>query len=200
MTNSVTINLTVFIPSEAVTFSLLGFGGTFNGGVKCDLSPTIDLVSTGRASLHLPTPSWDITKGYDDEDALPVSGKPDWFRSLKSGAEVLEEKRLERTVDNLNATFATPDGATHGVLFTVVGANPLIALAPAIDAEITVGLRMTKGGIEYMVSGGHDGFPSYKLALNRAEVYKHDCVLKGESPSALKPPMDYSVDIGWKLL
>ena len=54
-------------------------------------------------------------------------------------------------------------GASHAVLFTVVGANPLLELVPEIDAEITVGLRKNGSKIEYAVSGRHDGFPNYMI-------------------------------------
>jgi len=200
LAQEITVKLTVFIPSDAVTYSVLGYGGTFNGGVKCAPEPKIDLDVSGPGSLVFPTPSWGTTREYLDSDSLPVSGKPDWYRALKAGAAVQAEERLERTTDNLNATFAPPAGATHGVFFKVVGANPLLTLAPAIDAEITVGLRKRGSAVEYMVAGEHDGFPSYVLTLNGKEVYNHDCVAKGETPSALKPWMDISANIGWTRL
>jgi len=200
MTAIVIVKLIVFIPSEAVTYSVLGYGGTFNGGVKCEPEPRIDLDIVGSASLSFTNPEWGETHEYEDDDAVQVGGKPDWYRSLKVGATAVNTKRLKRTVDNLNTSFATPDGATHGVFFKVVGANPLLSLAPAIDAEITVGFRKSGSHIQFMISGKHDGFPNYSLTLNEAEVYSHDCVAKNETPSALKPWMDYSVNKGWTSL
>ena len=145
MTHLIEVKLKVFIPSEAVTYSVLGYGGTFNGGTKCEPAPTIDLDVGGSGSLDFPTPSWGMTRSYDNDDAEKVSGKPDWYRKLQAGAEVIEEMRLTRPEDNLNAVFVTPAGASHGVAFTVVGTNPLLSLAPAIDAEVTVALRRRKG-------------------------------------------------------
>lgn len=198
MPNLINVKLKVFIPSESVTFYFVGYGGTFNGGTKCEPSPTVDMDVAGDGSLNFPTPTWGITRSYNDDDALMVTGKPDWFRTLKVGAASLEEKRLERTDDNLNATFAKPNGASHGVKFIVVGANPLLSLAPAIDAEITVGLRKNSGKVEANASVKHDGFPSYVLSVNGKDIYTHECVSAGESPSALKPPMDYSSNVDWQ--
>lgn len=200
MSFSVKISLKVFIPSEAVTFSILGYGGTFNGGVKCEPAATIDLSMNGESSLSFPEPAWGETRSYDDTDASAVSGKPDWYRQLNSGAAVVETKRLDRTTDNLNATFEVPTGASHGVKFFVVGANPLLSYAPAIDAEIKVGLRIINGELEVMAAGSHDGFPSYSLVVNGMEIYSHDCVAEAQDPSDLAPPMEYSVDVDWRSL
>lgn len=196
----VTLKLTVFIPSDAVTYSVFGYGGTFNGGVKCAPEPTIDLNKSGSGSVKLPEPFWGETRKYADEDSETIPGKPDWFRRLRAGASILEKDKLVRTTGNLNATFAQPAGATHGVYFKVIGANPLLTLAPAIDAEITVGIRKAGNEIDFMIEGAHDGFPNYALTLNNKEVYLHDCVASGETPEALKPNMDYSINTGWKRL
>ncbi len=195
----VTVKLKVFIPSEAVHYSVLGYGGTYNGGMKCEPSVTLDFSRSGPSSMSSTTPVWSVTKSYSEADGDLVPGKPEWFRKLRSGASVLQEKRLERTPSNLNARFVVPSGSTHGVIFNVVGANPLLS-APAIDADITVGLRRTAEAIQYMVSGAHDGFPCYSISINSQEIYLHDCVRLGENPSALKPPMDYRCDIGWRAL
>lgn len=195
----VTVKLRVFIPSEAVHYSVLGYGGTYNGGMKCDPSVSLDLSRSGPSSMSFTTPVWSVTRSYSEADGDLVSGKPEWFRKLRSGAPVLKEERLERTPSNLDAKFVVPSGGTHGVMFNVVGANPLLS-APAIDADITVGLRRTSEAIQYMVSGEHDGFPCYSISINDQEIYLHDCVHKGESPSALKPPMDYRCGIAWRSL
>jgi hypothetical protein len=200
MATLVSVKLTVGIPSAAVHYTVLGYGGTFNGGIKCSPNPTIDLDKSGASSLTLPTPSWGITYAYNEPDSTPVPGKPDWFRALKTGAVAIESKQLVRTEDNLNAVFTSMSGASHAVKFMVIGANPLLSLAPAIDAEVTVGLRKNGTIIEYCVSGAHDGFPNYALEVGGKVVYSWDCVAKGESPNALKPPMDQTATVGWTSL
>lgn len=195
---SLEIKLVVGIPSPAVQFYFAGIGGTFNGGVKCSPSPKIDLDIAGAGSFTFPTPEWSTTHAYEDGDAPTVAGKPDWFRSLNAGAVATESERLARTLANLNAEFVAFAGASHAVKFSVVGANPLLALAPAIDADIIVGLRKAGPKVQFAVAGGHDGFPNYTLSIGGKTVYFWDCVAKGETPSALKPPMDQSVKLDWQ--
>jgi hypothetical protein len=160
MTTNVTIGLRIGILSAAVLCSVLCYGGAFSGGTKCSPRSTVDLDKSGSNSLTVPAPKWAMTKKYNDGDALAVSGKPDWFRSLRSGAAETEVKQLTRKPDNLDIQFSQIGGAIHAVKFIVAGPNPLLSLAPAIDAEIVVGLREEIGRIEYAVQGKHDGFPN----------------------------------------
>lgn len=193
----VSVKLVVGIPSPAVLYYALGYGGTFNGGVKCSPAVEIDMDVGGSPSLNFPTPSWGATHRYRDEDTALVAGKPDWYRSLTAGAQATENGQLQRTVDNLNASFVELPDASHAVRFWVVGANPLLN-APAIDADITVGLRHRPGGFQYRVSGAHDGFPNYSISINGLAIYEWDCVLNGETPGALAPPMDRNVNLAWR--
>ena len=151
--------------------------------------------------MAVPALAWAATKRYNESDALGVAGKPDWFRALKSGAVETESKQLARTPTNLDVEFVDFNGASHAVKFFVDGPNPLLSLAPAINAEIIVGLRKTvTGKVEFSIEGKHDGFPNYTLSINGTAVYFWDCVAKNEDPSALGPPMDQVVSLGWKSL
>ena len=196
MATSVTIKLTIGIPSEAVYYKLV-LGGAYNGGIKCSPNPTLNLDEAGAASLSVPALGWETSHSYADEDALAVPGKPDWYRSLRPGANPTGTATLQRTSENLNVEFAQMEGATHAVLFTVAGPNPLLVGAPAIDAVITVGLRKVAGGVQFAVKGDHDGFPNYTLQINGKTMYVWDAVAQGGTPLALSPPMDQSVNIGW---
>jgi hypothetical protein len=199
LANIVSIKLTVGIPSEAVYFSFI-IGGTFNGGVKCGPSATLDLEKPGPDSLKVAALSWGTTHRYADADALTIAGQPDWFRRLKTGAQPSATATLERTAENLSVSFATLPGATHAVEILVKGGNPLLTGSPAIDAQLTVGLRKTSGAIEYCVVGEHDGFPNYNLQLNSKSVYAWDALQHGETPLALGGLVDVDVDIGWRKL
>lgn len=200
MPTLVTIQLTIGIPGEIVLYQIAGFGDAFSAGMKCNPTSTIDLDRSGAGSMTLAPLAWSTTKRYGEADALPVAGKPDWYRSLRSGAQPTASEALERKPGNLDVTFAQMPSATHAVAFFVAGANPLLMVGPKIDAEITVGLRKGAGGIEYAVNGGHDGFPNYTLAINGKTVYAWDCVAKGEGPFALAAPMDQTVKIDWQAL
>lgn len=198
--SSVVISLQIYIPSEAVRYSMLAYGGTFNGGSKCQLQAALDLDRSGDASLSAPKPSWAITHRYQDSDSVPLTGKPEWFQALKPGARSMEQGQLERTEANLRASFHRPGDATHGVRFIAVGANPLLKLAPAIDADVVVGLKKIEGRWHYMIAGEHDGFPNYTVTVGADTAYHHDCVVKNETPAALAPPMDYAINVGWRLV
>lgn len=194
------VNLTIGIPGEIVLYQIVGFGDAFSAGMKCSPKATVDLDKTGAASMTVTALTWSLTRSYADTDALPVPGKPDWYRTLRAGAQPKAGKALERTPDNLDVKFAGVAGASHGVEFIVDGANPLLAIASPINAEITVGLRKGAHGIEYTVEGDHDGFPDYTLTINGRTVYSWDCVARGQSPLSLAVPMDQAVSIAWKVL
>ncbi|RYF43521.1 MAG: hypothetical protein EOO38_18760 [Cytophagaceae bacterium] len=201
MPTNVTIELIIGIPSAAVLYSVLHYGGAFSGGTKCSPKPTVDLDRAGAGSMTVPALAWATTNRYNESDALVVAGKPDWFRALKDGAAETESNQLARTPGNLDVEFVALNGASHAVRFFVEGPNPLLSLAPAINAEIVVGLRKTATGkIDYSIEGKHDGFPNYTLSINGTAVYFWDCVAKNEDPSALGPPMDQVISLGWKSL
>lgn len=197
MVTLVKISLIVKIPSQVV-YIAYGALGVFNGGVKCTPDVTIDLDKAGTASMVFATPSWGKTHRYDAADTTPVAGKPDWYRNLRAGAAEQESGTLTRTEQNLNALFTSLDRA-HAVKFVVEGANPLVGAAPAISAEIIVGVRKKAGGVfECCIQGEHDGFPDYTVLVNDKAAYSYGCVNAGESPTALFPPMDKAVNTGWK--
>lgn len=200
MPTIVSVEMTVFIPSEVVLYSVLGYGGAFNGGTKCSPKAVLDLDKLGASSMTVGPLAWGTTHRYDPANAVAVAGKPDWYRALRGGASAIESQQLQRTEANLNVAFAQLAGATHAVKFFIEGANPLLTLAPAIDAEIVVGFRKAGGGVQFAASGEHDGFPNYTLKIANKQVYAWDCVTKGEDPSALRPPMDQVVNTGWKTL
>jgi len=198
MPQRINIRLTIGIPSEAVYYDPVGLGGgAFSGGVKCEPAVAIDIDTAGAASMAFPVPAWSMTKSFAPSATLTVAGKPDWFRSLKAGSQPTGSATLARTVDNLNARFTVPDGASHGVEFIVVGANPLLSAAPAIDATLTVGLRRKAGKVQYRVTGNHDGFPDYYVFIEAKRVYRWSCVDEGQTPFALFPPAECAVESGW---
>jgi hypothetical protein len=200
---NVTVKLTIGIPSGVVFYRdpIFGAGGAFNGGTKCSPAPTLDLDKPGSGALSVPALSWGTTHKYNDADALPMAGQPDWFRSLRAGATPIATKTLARSPDNLNVEYVQMAGATHAVKFTVNGTNPLLPdFAPDIDAEITVGIREQGAAIQFTIEGKHDGFPNYTIEINGKRVYLSDCVANGEDPSALGGLVDQSVQIGWTTL
>ena len=189
------------IPSEAVTF----LGSTFNGGTKSTLEVEIELDKTGADSHKVTKRTWGETHSYKNDQALSVSGKPDWYRKLAAGAEPLESKRLEVKDSNLKATWMTPGDASHGTRLFVVGANPLASAGPAIDAEFDVGFKVVSGQVLYKIFSNagllikdHDGFPDHTVSVNGSVVYNFDCVAKGQTPGSLLPPSEITIpDTDW---
>jgi len=198
MATPIALKLTIGIPSEAVYYLMY----TFSGGMKCSPNPTVDLDKAGAESLTLPALVWSTTHEYENADAPKDEGnpgKPDWFRSLRSGAKPIKSATLQRTAENLDVQFVQLAGATHAVKFYVNGGNPLMPSGtPDIDATITVGLRKVPGGIEFCVDGTHDGFPNYVLQINGKPVYEWDAVAKGKTPGDLA--FSESVQIPWRRL
>ncbi|WP_398308965.1 hypothetical protein [Zoogloea sp.] len=200
MPANIVLEFVIGIPSKVVLFKVLGYGGAFNGGTKCSPKAILDLDVAGSASLTVPPMEWGGTYKYNEADVVAVPGKPEWFCDLRNGAVSIDHARLERNKNNLDVQFAKMDSATHAVRFAVVGANPLLSLAPSIDLDVVVGLRKTGDGVYFSVKGKHDGFPNYALLIGGNSVYAWDCVESGLDPSSLGPPADRVVDIGWRKL
>lgn len=195
MATPIALKLTIGIPSEAVYYALY----TFSGGMKCSPNPTVDLDKTGASSLTLPALVWSTTHQYENADALKVEGKPDWFRSLRTGAKPTKSATLQRNAENLDVQFVQLAGAKHAVKFYVNGGNPLLLSGtPDIDANITVGLRNVQGFIEFCVDGSHNGFPNYMLQISGRSVYEWDAVAKGKTPLDLA--FSETVQIPWRRL
>jgi hypothetical protein len=200
---NVIVKLTIGIPSAVVLYRdpLFGAGGAFNGGTKCAPAPIVDLDKQGAAALTMPPLGWGTTNRYEDADAVLITGKPDWYRSLRSGATPTATATLARSPDNLEVQWTQLTGATHALKFTVNGRNPLLPeVAPDIDAEIIVGLRKQGGGIQFAIDGKHDGFPNYTLEINGKQVYFWDCVARGQDPSDLADIILQKVKVGWTTL
>lgn len=182
----VPFQLRVFIPSPAVSYV-----GVFSGGDKAIVEGTIDLAKSGAAALSVTTRKLGPTKKYADSAAIAMTGKPDWYVALVPGAAPIQTGQADLTAAALSASWDVPAGATHGVKIVVDAANPLIALAPAINAEIRIGLRAAAGGAAYWLSAEHDGFPNYQVKLGAgALVHDYDCVVAGDTPFALMIPME----------
>jgi hypothetical protein len=189
------------IPSQVVKFSVLGIGGSYNGGIKSTLTVEVDLAQSGPGSLKVLTRTWGMTSKYNDADALPVAGKPSWFCALKSGASAIQQGQLAPADDNLKATWKVPGDATHGVALFAAGGNPLLSVAPAIDGDFVLGLRMQAGKIQYRLEGEHDGFPDHVITIGGTKIYAHDCVAAGKDPSHLAPPAEVDLPSpAWKTL
>jgi hypothetical protein len=188
--------LRIYIPSPAVIFA----GSTFNGGDKVLLTGAINLAASGAAALSVNQRTFGETRQYAAGVAQPVAGKPSWYGALPSGAAPIKTDTAQVTDSNLKASWEVPAGATHGARLWVVGANPIPLVAPAIDADILVGLRRTGGVVQFTLNAAFDGFPSYELKLNGTPVLDHDCIVTSQGPSDLVPPMDRSKITPWTTL
>ena len=77
------------------------------------------------------------------------------------------------------------------------GSNPLISVAPAINADLNLYLEHMGNALRCLACGDHDGFPAYELYVNGMLIYCHDPIAGGKSPFALFPPSDINVNTGW---
>lgn len=139
------------------------------------------------------------TIGWRVDDGIPVLNRPLWWWQLKTKTPVvLGRERLRVSPLNNRVLVDWLDGQTIRVRFILNGSNPLLKLAPAINADLTVLLRRN-GQDDVMVSveGRHDGFPAYELYVDGKPVYLHDPVEKGQHPLSLAGPQEWHVDIPW---
>ncbi|HEX7762773.1 MAG TPA: DUF3238 domain-containing protein [Cellvibrio sp.] len=137
---------------------------------------------------------------------MTVSGFPKWYVAIRSGASAALRNTLPVTASNLKIAvggisfkdnaFALASKSTVFSLH-VDGRNPLIALAPAINADLNLYLKRVGSALSCLVSGDHDGFPAYELYINGVRVYCYDPIARGAGPAALFPPSDIMVNTGW---
>ncbi|RXZ79413.1 DUF3238 domain-containing protein [Paenibacillaceae bacterium] len=110
--------------------------------------------------------------------------------------EVLREAHGHAATDGLLLTDSSI--SDHQATFKVIGcaSNPLREEAPAIDWEYAV--TVSNSG-EVRVVGTQDGYPAHEI-YKRVDggtpvtIYQHDPRKTGDTPAALLPPMEYSVN------
>ncbi|RMF15842.1 MAG: hypothetical protein D6758_09055 [Gammaproteobacteria bacterium] len=208
----VDIKLRVFIPSPAVS---LGIGDAFAGDDRSFAYSG----GTSRAEIHAsltfgtdhPWPVLEIhdiafgtTHAYDSGDVSDVPGKPSWWKAINAGATPKASDTLARTVDNLNivqshvmpptAESYWPKGPIAALAYLKVnGPNPLVAAAPAINADLYLYVKEYNGKLWFKLTGSHDGFPAYELYVDQCLVLSHDPEATNQGPLSLFPPSEFSV-------
>lgn len=99
-----------------------------------------------------------------------------------------------------------PNAKSRYVKFrlTLSAADPLLFLAPSLDADLTVHIHQfchpllgMNSGL-YKVDGSHDGYPGHKLYLDGVLILGHLPSVTGDGPSSLTPLWgNYSVSTDW---
>lgn len=208
-----------FIPAPAVAGPLETFGGDAFGGdgrsfaysggsSRGELTAKVHLTPGGGIShIEIVDAHWEPSTAYDPSHTVAAAGKPDWWRDKLEGAHPTRTETLVRTPSNLD--IATGGGGSTArnveaiasqasiVTITAAGPNPLVSLAPAIDADLSVMIRQGASGVEVMVVGSHDGFPAHELYANGLLVHSYDPVAAGASPTSLFPGGGVDVRTGW---
>lgn len=173
-------------------------------GPRAAASVKVDLSKPANTALHDMQRSWETFREYADLHRMdPVYGDNpalSWFQYMQKDEVVLaREKELPLTDKNLSVVVVDvpPPGMTHGVRFVVDGKDPLLPLAPNVNADILIGLRKTPGtdDIAWSISGKHDGFPNFTVALGNFVTYSWDVVSSWASPMLMHAPMDVTVDL-----
>jgi len=210
---TVEVKYRMFIPSPAIDSPFTVYGGDgrsfgYAGGTsRGEITANVRMTSGGGiAGVDIVDAHWGESTAYATGDTYHPDGKPDWWREKVDGAQPTERATCPRTTDNLNVTVGAP-GTTRNiqamaeqasiVTINASGSLPLSSIAPAIDADMSVMLRLAGGGVEAKAVGSHDGFPAHELYVNGTRIYAYDPVAAGSSPTALAPPMDVDVDTGW---
>lgn len=203
----------MFIPSPAITgpfsddYGGDGRGFSYDqGSSRGEIVASIKLTpGMGIERLTVDQRHWSESKAYDSDDTYAVSGKPDWWLGKRENARVTERKTLLADDDNFNVEVGTSGRwAVQAVLenASVVsvkaeGAMPLSRIAPDIDADVAVFIRLHNGQIQVRAGGRHDGFPCHELYVNGRAIYRYDPVAAGSGPSALAGWGDTEVNTRW---
>ncbi|MBW8851355.1 MAG: N-acetylmuramoyl-L-alanine amidase [Xanthomonadales bacterium] len=212
----VDLKVRVFIPSPAILMSRpvisdRAFGGDgrgfqYEGGTsRAEIQARLHFGSDGQpARLEtVGTPHWGESTEYDVSDTEAVPGKPDWYRNKKAGAHPIDRATLARTADNLYARLG--GDSTNGIIsmaehslvttFHVEGGLPLVTLAPDIDANLYVHVRIAGDRVQARVVGGHDAFPAYEVYANGTLLYSYNPLDHDASPTGLLGPGVFDVQV-----
>lgn len=207
------IKYRMFIPSPAITgpfsddYGGDGRGFSYDqGSSRGEIVASVKLTrGMGIERLRVLRRHWSESKAYDGDDTYAVSGKPDWWLGRRSGATPTERKTLRADDDNLNVEMGTSgrwaiQAALENASVVSVkaeGAMPLSRVAPDIDADVAVFIRMHNGQIQVKAGGRHDGFPCHELYVNGRSIYRYDPVAAGNGPSSLAGWGDTEVNTRW---
>lgn len=194
------IILRTYIPYPTITYPPM-IGPTFNGNVDGKgqrLSGEEGFKTEQR-----------ITIETDEKKSVLIYGQPQ--------ATVGRSHRLARGVGNIiGPSEATASGKTLTetarrdsyntvtAMFTGNEANPLVPadISPGISYHLNVSVSSIGPDIaaSVRITGTHDGFPAYEVVIVRPEagnqtvIKIHDPRDTGDTPAALGPPEERSVD------
>ena len=210
---TVDVKYRMFIPSPAIDAPIGAYGGDGRGfsydqgtsrgeiHAKVKLTPGGGIESISIVDRH-----WGESTAYSGDQVFHPEGKPDWWLEKIGHPEPTERATLAANDANLSIQAGAP-GTVRAIMtvsegsslfsITASGGMPLSLVAPNIDADIGVFLRLAGGGVEAKVMGEHDSFPAHELYLNGHRVYGYDPVANNEGPTSLLPPMDRSAETGW---
>jgi hypothetical protein len=138
------------VPTKAPPSRLTFFGGDGRSFVydtenfRCSMRTRIghgdmDFVDANKLS-------WGSTKEYDSRSCARTTGKPFWWHHLVHADKPINEVTLAVTPENLQiqnnnaAGQSGLGGGLKGTTFKVSGGDPLVPIAPKIDAAIQVQL------------------------------------------------------------
>jgi hypothetical protein len=210
---SLDVKYRMFIPSPLIDSPTAVFGGdgrgfSYDGGTsRGEIHATVRLTAGGGiAGIDLIDRQWGESTEYATADAHHVDGKPSWWLARNDGAQAINRATLGVSDDNLRISVGAP-GTTRSIqalaeqasLVTIEasGSLPLSAIAPAIDADISLLIRVVEAAVQVKVQGEHDGFPCHEVYVNGRCIYSFDPVAANSSPEALLPPMNITASTGW---
>ena len=214
--HEVDVKLRIFIPAPVIEmpvpfvdnryFSGDGRGFQYSGGTSraemqvkailqgADAQP----YENGAFIRYLTPPQWGESHEYAPSDVTKAPNKPDWWWLLNEGAEPLDAGRLQRTEDNLWASYSAENADVADSLGSVrlyaSGGIPLVTMSPNIDCDLTVSFHGAPESPAVTVTGNHDGFPAYEVYVDERLVYSHDPEAAGQTPLSLFPPAEFEVD------
>ncbi len=215
--DDVDVKLRVFIPPPAVSLPVPGWyditggdnrGYSYNqGSSRAQIHACVRLPSAGRlAGLTILKQGWEPTTAYPFSAAVPIKGLPAWCVGIKPGITPARIDTLQLTSNNLKIAIGGTSLQNNALALTskstvfsmhVDGSNPLIKVAPAINADLNLFLKRQGSVLSCLVRGDHDGFPAYELYVNGVQIYCYDPIARGSHPKSLFPPSDIAVSTGW---
>ncbi|REC71105.1 DUF3238 domain-containing protein [Epilithonimonas hispanica] len=138
---------------------------------------------------------------FDNNKVTTLSNKASGSTGFDKNGKAIEHSASEKAGPTPTYTSGTMKDGSTTIHMEVDASNKLVSGAPSINYDVNVTLtQQENGSFNYNIEGKTDGFPAYEFFItdektnNSYLIYGSSPTVTGDSPTALFPPMEKTVD------